>query len=93
MDTDDLSEKAYKGIIIEAEQFSHDLTLYYGLLSSECEDEAEYLTKAEELTRKIMSYEDIALDDLFFGEIVDKNGLGIALGKILFNIQQLRKSK
>ncbi|MDH8702630.1 hypothetical protein M2138_001998 [Dysgonomonadaceae bacterium PH5-43] len=93
MDTDDLSENAYKGIIIEAEQFSHDLTLYYGMLSYECENEAEYLAKAEELTREIMSYDDIALEDLFFGETVDKKGLNIALGKILFNIQQLRKSK
>lgn len=92
MDTDDLSENAYKGIIIEAEQSSHDLTIYYGVLSSECEDESEYLAKAEELTKEIMSYDDIALDDLFFGETVDKKGLDIALGKILFNIQQLRKS-
>lgn len=93
MDTDDLSEKAYEGIIIEAEQFSHDLTLYYGVLASDCEDEAEYLAKAEELTREIMSYDDVALDDFFFGETVDKKGLEITLKKILFNIQQLRESK
>ncbi len=31
MDTDDLSKEAYEAIIIEAERFSHDLTLHFGL--------------------------------------------------------------
>lgn len=93
MDTDDLSEKAYERILIEAEQFSHDLTLHYAVLSYGCEDEVEYLAKVEELTREIMSYDDIDLDDLFFGESVDKKGLGVTLEKILLNIQQLRKNK
>jgi hypothetical protein len=91
MDTDDLSEKVYKGIIIEAERFSHDLTLHYGVLSYDCKDEADYLAKAEELTKEIMSYDDVDLDDLFFGEAVDKKGLEIALRKILLNIQHLRE--
>jgi len=30
MGTDDLSIEAYKGILIEAEKLSHDLTLHYG---------------------------------------------------------------
>ena len=29
MDTDDLSREAYKGILIEAEILTHDLTLQY----------------------------------------------------------------
>ena len=33
MDTDDLSNEAYQGIIIEAEKFNHDLTLQFGVLA------------------------------------------------------------
>ena len=32
MDTGDLSEEAYRAIMIEAEIFNHDLTLQFGLL-------------------------------------------------------------
>ena len=43
MDTDDLSREAYDAIIIEAEKLTHDLTLNFGVLSSRCRDESEYL--------------------------------------------------
>jgi len=33
MDTDDLSDKTYTAIMIEAERFNGDLTLQFGLLS------------------------------------------------------------
>ena len=33
IDTDDLSNKTYKAIMLEAENFNHDLTLQFGLLS------------------------------------------------------------
>ncbi len=67
MDTDDLSRESYKGILIEAEKLSHDLTLHYGVLSGECKNETEYIDKAEKLTREIMQVEDWELDDLFWG--------------------------
>ena len=51
MDTDDLSREAYDGILIEAEKLTHDLTLHYGLLSYSYNNEAEYIEKAEKLTR------------------------------------------
>lgn len=54
MDTDDLSREAYGGILIEAEKLTHDLTLHYGLLSESCNNEAEYIEKAEKLTREII---------------------------------------
>ena len=54
MDTDDLSREAYNGILLEAEKLTHDLTLHYGLLSGACEDEPDYINKAEEMTKKIM---------------------------------------
>lgn len=52
MDTNDLSRGAYDGIIIEVEKLTHDLTLHYGLLSSDCKNKAEYIDKA----RKAIDY-------------------------------------
>ncbi len=34
MDTDDLSIPTYYGVIIEPENFNHDLTLQFGMLAS-----------------------------------------------------------
>jgi len=33
MDTDDLSNETYEAVIIEAEQFHHNLTLHFGVLA------------------------------------------------------------
>ena len=54
MDTDELSREGYEGVLLEAEKLNHDLTLHYGLLSGFCEDEADYIDKAIELTNEIM---------------------------------------
>ena len=59
MDTDDLSREAYNGILIKAEKLTHDLTLHYGLLSSECKNETEYVEKAEKFTTEILKVDDI----------------------------------
>ncbi len=89
MDTDDLSIEAYKGILIEAEKLTHDLTLHYGLLSYDCEDEAEYLSKAAILTKEILEAKDYELDDLFWGNPPKKKKLEITLKKILRNIEEI----
>lgn len=91
MDTDDLSTEAYKGILIEAEKLTHDLTLHYGLLSYDCENEAEYLKKAAKLTKKILKAKDYELDDLFWGNPPNKKKLEITLTKILSNIEEINK--
>ena len=75
MDTDDLSREAYNGILIEAERLSHDLTLSFGILAGSCKNEAEYLEKAEKLTREIMLAEDWEIEDLFWGNPPDKQKL------------------
>lgn len=54
MDTDDLSRESYDGILIEAEKLTNDLTLWFGVLSGDCKNEAEYLNKAEKLTRELL---------------------------------------
>jgi hypothetical protein len=90
MDTDDLSREAYNGILIEAEKLTHDLTLHFGLLSSDCIDETEYIDKAEKLTKEIMQVEDWELDDLFWGDPPNKEKLIFTCKKILKNIEKVK---
>jgi hypothetical protein len=90
MDTDELSREAYDGILIEAEKLTHDLTLHYGLLSSDCKNETEYLDKAEKLTRAILQVDDYELEDLFWGNPPDKNKLILTCKKMLENIGKVR---
>lgn len=90
MDTDDLSRESYKGILIEAEKLSHDLTLQFGVLSGDCKNEAEYLDKAEKLTREIIQAEDWVIDDLFFGNPPEKEKLEFTCKKILDNIANVK---
>jgi len=90
MDTDDLSREAYDGILIEAEKLTHDLTLHYGVLSSDCKNETEYIDKAEKLTSEIMQAKDWELDDLFWGNPPVKEKLEFTCKKILENIEKIK---
>ncbi len=72
MDTDELSTEVYKGVIIEAEKFNHDLTLRYGLIADSCKSEKEYLIKAKKITKAIKGMGKEELTDLFFGSMPDK---------------------
>ena len=67
MDTGDLSEDVYYAIMVEAERFNHDLTLQFGLLSYECKDEDVFLEKSKKLIYEMKKYNEIDLDDMFFG--------------------------
>jgi hypothetical protein len=93
MDTDDLSNEAYEAVISTAERFNHDLTLPFGCLSYECEDEAEYLREAERLIKKYLKhkYMDALMDDIFFGNPPDKEDFQNTLLDILHNINEVRK--
>jgi hypothetical protein len=90
MDTDDLSREAYNAILKEAEKLTHDLTIHYGVLSGDCENETEYIDKAEKLTREIMQAEDWELDDLFWGNPPVKKELKFTCKKILENIEKVK---
>jgi len=94
MDTDDLSIPTYKGIILEAEKFNHDLTLQFGVLASGCKDDDDYLDQAEALIKEwlqIDEFEDI-IDDIFYGESVNEKEFKKTLNKLLSNIAEIRKT-
>lgn len=91
MDTDELSREAYNGIINEAEKFTHDLTIHYGLLSYDCTNETEYIDKAEELTKQILELDEYELDDFFWGNLPNKRKLIFTLRKIISNIEDIKK--
>jgi hypothetical protein len=94
MDSDDLSISTYNGIIIESETFSHDLTLQFGVLTSDCKDDDDYLNQAEAMIRnwlKVDYFEEI-IEDVFYSEPVDEKEFRDTLNKILSNITDIRKT-
>lgn len=91
MDTHDLSREAYNGILLEAEKLTHDLTVHYGVLSSVCEDEADYIDKALEMTKEIMQADDYELNNFFWGNTPDKQKLNFRLQTIINNIEHIKK--
>lgn len=91
MDTDDLSNEAYQAIIVEAEKFDHNLTLYFGVLASSCKDEEDYLDKAAGLISEIRTLGQGELIDIFFGNLPDPVSLKLTLARIIENIDRVRK--
>jgi len=91
MDTGDLSEETHRAIMIEAEMFNHDLTLQFGLLSSNCKDENNFIEKSIQLISEMKNYDDIDLDDIFFGNPPEMSKFQTALKRILDNIVELKK--
>lgn len=55
LDTDDLSDKTCQAILVEAEQFDHNLTLQFGLLSYECDVEADFIKKSKLLVKQMLT--------------------------------------
>jgi hypothetical protein len=91
MDTDDLSQEAYKAIMIEAELFNHDLTLRFGVLSADCNDEEEYLDKSLLLIKKLKNAKRYQLEDIFFGDVPNTDLLNKTLDRITENIAKVQK--
>ena len=86
MDTDELSTETYKGVIIEAGKFNHDLELQFGLIASSCRNEKEYLAEAKKLIKEIQKARKWELENIFFNEVPDKKQLHLTLEKIVNNI-------
>jgi len=91
LDTGDLTDSTYKAILVEAEHFHHDLTLQFGLLSYKCDDEATFIKMSEELVRKMLTYDESRLEDIFFEDPPLLRDFRAALKKILSNIFKLPK--
>ncbi|MDR3286001.1 MAG: hypothetical protein LBT27_00985, partial [Prevotellaceae bacterium] len=89
----ELSNETYKAVILTAERFNHDLTLQFGCLARDCEDEVKYLAAAESLIKYLLTDENIDndMDDIFFGNPPDKQSFYKTLNKILANIEKVRK--
>ena len=88
MDTDDLTDETYEAIIGEAESFHHDLTLQFGLLSYDCENEEEYIEASKELIKQLRECEESELEDIFFENIPTKSELNRVLERIMDNTQK-----
>jgi len=91
MDTDYLSKESYKAVITEAEKFSHDLTLHFGVLASSCKNEEDYLNKAKELIDEVKKLKGNQLLDIFFGNVPNEKKLKETLNKMLFNISEVER--
>ncbi len=89
MDTGDLSKEAYRAILIESERFNHDLTLQFGLLSGEFKNEKEFIEKSVKLINEMKNYDNIDLDDMFFGNPPKIKDFQMTLKKILDNIKDI----
>ena len=87
-----MSREANDAILLEAEKFTHHLTLHYGVLSGDCEDEAEYIDSALEMTNEIMEADDYELDDLFWGNPPEIEKLHFTLQTIITNIEHIKKT-
>jgi len=90
MDTGDLSEETYRAILLESENFNHDLTLQFGLLSGECEDEKDFIEQSVNLIEEMKAYSNIDLEDLFFGNPPKIKDFKLILKKILNNIDKVK---
>jgi hypothetical protein len=91
MDTDDLSIEAYKAVIIRAEKFHHDLTMQFGVLSSSCKNEDEYLNTSLDM---IASWEEdiqSAIDDIFFDDTPHINRFKTVLNELKKAIEEVQK--
>jgi hypothetical protein len=91
IDTDELSDEVYEAIIGGAEEFNHDLTLQFGVLSYRCSDENDYIKKSKMLIKEMLRYDKDDIHDLFYGNPPPKKQFHDALNKILENIANLKK--
>ncbi len=90
MDTEDLSERAYQGIILEADSFNHCLALWFGQLSGSCKDENDFIKKSIQLINNMKKYDNEDIESIFFEDIPDINDFHVVLNKILENIVKLK---
>ena len=89
MDTDDLSIQTYQGVLVVTEQFDHDLTLQFGLLSDDCLKEDEFLQKSIELIKVLKKYSREELSDAFYHRIPDLQSFRMTIKTVSNNIEKI----
>jgi len=91
VDTDELSDEAYQGIIVEAEKFLHDLTLHFGVLASRCKNEEEYIDLALKLIGEIRTAKQREYLDIYFGQEPSIKSVHKVLDRMENNIKMINK--
>lgn len=93
MDTDDLSRETYSAVLITAEKFHHDLTLQFGLLSYDCDNDNEFLNESEALINNWLEQSDLkyVVEDIFFDDPPNTTDFRNVLKSILGNILNVRR--
>ncbi len=89
MDTDDLSKETTEGVLTTATKLHEDLTLHFGLLAEDCENDDEYLQAAQELITEFLSFDEDELFDVFFEHPPSMLLFQKTLKQIQANIQQI----
>jgi hypothetical protein len=93
MDTNDLSRETHTSIIDTAERFHHDLTLQFGILADDCDNDNEFLDESESVIKEWLNdwdLEDVIMD-IFFDNPPSKMEFKKTLENILINIENVRK--
>ena len=93
MDTDDLSIETYDGIIDTANRFHPDLTLQFGILADDCNNDNDFLDESEAMIKEWLTDWDLdeLIMDIFFDNPPDKMAFKKTLKKILSNIEKVRE--
>ena len=93
MDTNDLSRETHTAIIDTAEIFHHDLTLQFGVLADDCDNDNEFLDESESIIKDWLTNWDLeeVIMDIFFDDPPSKKEFKKTLERILINIENVRK--
>ena len=91
IEASDLTDETYNAILLESEKFDDNLTLQFGLLTHDCDDETDFINQSEKLIKKMLKYNNNTLDDLFFGEPPSMSEFHKVLKKMQSNIERLRR--
>ena len=91
MDTDDLSDEVYNGVILEAENFLHELAIHYGFLASKYSNEFDYLIAVKKLNISLRKLKSTDYLDLFWGKTPTVASFHKVLSAIMNNIKEIEK--
>jgi hypothetical protein len=93
MDTDDLSRQTYKAVIITAENFHHDLTVQFVLLSYKCKTDDDFLDESAALIQSWLLENDLqhVIQDIYFEDPPSKRSFRRVLQTILNSISTIKE--